>query len=78
MIERIKKELLICSGTPLRGKPDACIREGKLHRLLEEMKKLDYKSFVNVFEYAKSLNLPQEFQEELKFEYENRGLDIDY
>jgi len=73
MAERIKKELLNCSHAPLQGKPHPCIAVGKLHKLLGEIKELDYESFVNVFEYAKGLNLPPDFLKELKFEYEKRG-----
>ena len=73
MAEKIKKELLICSQSP-RVRPYACITAGKLNELLVKIRALDYKNFVDVYKYAKKLDLPEDFLKELKFEYEIRGL----
>jgi hypothetical protein len=72
-MEKIKKELLNCSNTP-QITPFVCYTAAKLNNLLEKIKELDYKSFKSVFEYAKKIKLPPDFMEELKTEYENRGV----
>jgi len=73
VVESVKKDLLDCSGLPVRGRPDPCIKAGKLNRILETVRGLNSGSLKEIFEHAKNLNLPPDFQEELKFEYEKRG-----
>ncbi len=70
--EEIKKVLLSCSKGP-QTRPFVCMRATALEEVLEKVKGLDYRNFVDVFVYSTDLNLPQDFQRELRFEAEKRG-----
>ncbi|MFH0929081.1 MAG: hypothetical protein V1818_01845 [Candidatus Aenigmatarchaeota archaeon] len=71
MAEEIKRVLKYCSNSPMDKR--FCISMSRLSEIIEELKELDYKSLEDVYNYAKNLDLPEEFKEELKFEYEKRG-----
>jgi len=72
MSESIKKlisEIAGCSKIPTHD----CIYPSILSYIMERIRELPYKEFLSVYEYAKSLILPEEFLKELQIEYSIRN-----
>jgi len=71
MAEEIKRVLKCCSNSPMDKR--FCISMSRLSEIVEGLNGLDYKTLEEVYNYAKNLDLPKEFKEELEFYYEKRG-----
>jgi len=72
MAEKIKVELRDCSHQP-RSIPYCCFTASRLSEILGRIKNLGNEDFQNVYESAKSIDLPKDFQAALESEYKKRN-----
>ena len=73
MAERIKKDLLNCTMQP-RCTPYVCMNARVLTEKMAEIRRLNDQDFLEVHNYAQTLDLPPDFLDKLKEQYYRRLL----
>lgn len=72
MAEEINRILDEQSIMP-KSAPYVCVTASILGEIMDELKKSEYGTVVNVYKHARNLDLPKSFKDELEFECRKRG-----